>query len=363
MAHTVGEIAAALNARAEGDAARVVRRPSHPAEAGVDDLAIAFDAEHAAKLSEGEARVAVLASGADWRALGLDAAILVERPRYALAGVTERFAPPPDVAEGVHATAIVAEGAEIGEGAAIGPFCVIGAGARIGARTVLHAHVEIGAAARIGADGLIHGGVRVGRDVTIGDRVILQANAVIGADGFSYVTPRPGAVESIAATGRVAEDARNMRLARIHSLGAVTLGDDVEVGACTTIDRGTLTDTRVGSGTKIDNLVQIGHNVRIGSTCLICAQTGVAGSTVIGDRVVLGGQTGVADHVTIGSDVVAGARSGIAVNAPDGSVLLGAPATPRDEALAIMLAWRRLPRLLGVLTELKKRVSALEANR
>ncbi len=363
MAHTVNEIAAALNARAEGETGRALRRPAHPAEAGPDDLAIAFDAAHAAKLGDGAARVAVLAEGMDWRALGLDAAILVARPRYALAGLTERFAAAPDIAPGVHPSAVVAPDAEIGEGAAIGPFCLVGAGARIGARTRLDGHAHVGAGACIGADGLIHAGVRIGRGATVGARVIVQPNAVIGADGFSYVTPRPGAVESVAATGRVAEDARNMRLARIHSLGAVTLGDDVEIGAGTTIDRGTLTDTRIGDGTKIDNLVQIGHNVRIGATCLICAQTGVAGSAVIGDRVVLGGQSGVADHVTIGSDVVIGARSAVAANAPDGAVLLGAPAAPRDEALAIMLGWRRLPRLIETVSALKKRLSALESNR
>ena len=363
MPYTVEEIAAALGARAEGAVALPMARPAHPAEAGPDDLAIAFDETHAARLAEGRARAAALSDGMDWRALGLEAAILVARPRYALAGLTERFAPPPEGAPGVDPRAAVAEDAVIGEGARIGPFCVIGAAARIGPRTTLAAHVTVGAGATIGCDGLIHAGVRIGRDVTIGDRAILQANAVIGADGFSYVTPQPGSVESVAATGRVAEDARNLRLARIHSLGAVTLGDDVEIGAGAAIDRGTLVDTTVGSGAKIDNLVQIGHNVAVGRNCLICAQVGVAGSARIGDRVVLGGQVGVADHVRIGSDVVVGAKSAVGVDAPDGSVLLGAPATSRDEALHIFLGWRRLPRLIATVAELKKRLSALESKR
>jgi UDP-3-O-[3-hydroxymyristoyl] glucosamine N-acyltransferase len=363
MAHTVSDIAAALNARAEGAVERRLRRPAHPAEAGPDDLAVAFDAAHAARLGEGAARVAVLAEGADWRALGLDAAIFVGRPRYALAGLTERFAPPCDIAPGVHPLAFVDPAAELGEAVRIGPFVTVGAGARIGPRTVLAAHASLGADARIGADGFVGEGVRIGRGVTIGDRVVLQPNAVIGSDGFSYVTPQPGAVESVEATGRVAEDARNMRFARIHSLAAVTLGDDVEIGAGATIDAGTLSDTRIGSGTKIDNLVQIGHNVKVGETCLICAQTGIAGSTRIGDRVVLGGQTGVADHVIIGSDVVIGAKSGVAANAPDGAVLLGTPALPREETLRIMLELRRLPRLVETVARLKKRLSALESNR
>ena len=363
MAHTVAEIAAALDARAEGLTELAMARPAHPAEAGAGDLAIAFDAAHQSRLAEGAARAAVLADGSDWRALGLEAAILVGRPRYALAGLTQAFAPPPETPRGVHPSAVVAQDAEIAEGAAIGPFCVLGAGARIGARAVLAAHVTVGAGAEIGADGLLHEGVRIGRGVRIGARAIIHANAVIGADGFSFVTPQPGAVESVAATGRVAEDARNHRFARIHSLGAVRIGDDVEIGAGSTIDRGTLTDTRIGDGAKIDNLVQIGHNVSIGATCLLCAQVGVAGSARIGDRVVLGGKAGVADHVRIGSDTVVGAASGVAADAPDGSVLLGAPALPREEMLRIALGWRRLPRLIETVSALKKRLSAVEASR
>lgn len=362
-AHTVGAIAAALNAEAAGEVGLAVARPAHPAEAGPDDLAIAFDDHHAALLAAGRARAAVLAAGTDWRALGLRAAVLVGRPRYALAGLTQSFAAPPETPPGVHPMAVVAPDAALGEAVAIGPFCVVGEGAEIGAGSILSAHVTVGARVRIGAGALLHPGVRIGRDVTVGARAILHQNAVIGADGFSFVTPQPGSVESVAATGRVAEDARNLRFARIHSLGAVTLGDDVEIGAGATIDRGTLTDTRVGDGAKIDNLVQVGHNVRIGSNCLLCAQVGVAGSTTIGDRVVLGGQVGVADHVTIGSDVVIGARSGVAGDAPDGAVLLGAPATPRDEALRIMLGWRRLPRLIDAVADLKKRLSAIESKR
>jgi UDP-3-O-[3-hydroxymyristoyl] glucosamine N-acyltransferase len=360
--HTVGAIAASLGARVEGDAGLRVRRPAHPAEAGPDDLAIAMDAAHAAMLAQGRARAALMAEGADWRAAGLAAAILVARPRYALAQVTETFAPAPATAPGRHPSAAIAADAEIAPDAAIGPYCVIGAGARIGARTVLVAQASVGAGAEIGPDGLVHPGVRIGRGVRIGARAILHPNAVIGSDGFSFVTPAPGSVESVAATGRVAEDARNLRLARIHSLGGVEIGDDVEIGAGATVDAGTLSPTRIGAGTKIDNLVQIGHNVRIGAGCLICAQAGVAGSATLGDRVVLGGQSGVADHVTIGSDVVAGARSAIAANLADRAVVLGAPALPRDEALAIVMATRRLPKLVETVRALKKRLSASDPN-
>lgn len=363
MPLTLSQIAAALGARFEGDGALRIARAAHPAEAGEHDIAVAMDAAHVAALAKGRARAALLNAGEDWRGLGLAGAILVARPRYALAGLTQAFAAAPAVSPGVHPTAVVAEDARLGAGVAVGPLCVIGAGAQLGDGAALVAQVYVGEGARIGPDALFHPGVRVCAGVTIGARAILHPNAVIGSDGFSFVTPSPGSVESVEATGRVAEDARNHRWARIHALGAVTVGDDVEVGAGATIDSGTLTDTRVGDGTKIDNLVQVGHNVRIGANCLLCAQVGVAGSAVIGDRVVLGGQSGVADHVRVGDDVVAGARAAVAGDAKPGSVLLGAPAIPRDEALALMLAQRRLPKLIETVRALKKRLSAADPSR
>lgn len=363
MPLSLSRIASALGARFEGDGALIIARPAHPAEAGEHDLAVAMDAAHVAALTKGRARAALLKAGEDWRGLGLLGAILVERPRYALAGLTQAFAVAPSAPPGVHPSAVVAPDATLGAGVAVGPLCVIGAGAVIGADTTLVAQVYVGDGVRIGPGAFVHPGVRICAGVTVGARAILHPNAVIGSDGFSFVTPSPGSVESVEATGRVAEDAHNLRWARIHALGAVTLGDDVEIGAGATIDSGTLTDTRIGSGTKIDNLVQVGHNVRVGANCLLCAQVGVAGSAVIGDRVVLGGQGGVADHVRIGDDVVAGARAGVASDVRSGSVLLGAPAIPRDEALAMMLAQRRLPKLIETVRALKKRLSATDPSR
>lgn len=191
--------------------------------------------------------------------------------------------------------------------------------------------------------------MRIADGVRIGARFIAQPNAVIGGDGFSFVTPEKGAVESAKATGAVALDALNTIHARIHSLGAVRIGDDVEVGAAACIDRGTLADTRIGNGAKIDNLVQIGHNVQVGDHCLLCSQVGIAGSAEIGDRVVLGGKVGVADHVDIGHDAVIAAASGVGASVKPRSVMMGAPAMPRDEWFRMMMAMRRLPRLINKL--------------
>lgn len=359
---TVAELADHLGASFAGDGSLSVLRAVHPADAAQPgSIAVATSPEFTKRLDG--AGIAVLAAETDWQALGLKAAIFVPRPRYALSGLTSAFAPEIDAPPGVHPAAVVEAGAVIGDGVSIGPFTHVAAGAEIRAGSRILSHVSIGAEARIGADALIHSGARIGARVSIGARAIIHQNAVIGADGFSFVTPQLGAVEAAKAGGGSQSDTQNTALARIHSLGAVTLGDDVEVGACTTIDRGTLTDTRIGSGTKLDNQVQIGHNVQIGETCMLCAQVGIAGSAEVGDRVVLGGKVGVADHVKIGSDVLVGAASAVASNIPGRSIFMGIPAVKRDEAIKGIMAQRRLPRLFDAVDALKKRLSALEEGR
>ena len=220
---------------------------------------------------------------------------------------------------------------------------------------------SIGADAVIGADALLHPGVRIGARVRIGDRFIAQPGAVVGADGFSFVTPAPGMSRRPGRPGRSRPPSRSTYV-RINSLGAVVLGDDVEIGANSCIDRGTIADTTVGDGTKIDNLVQIGHNVRIGHTCLICGQAGVAGSTVIGDRVVLGGKAGVADHLRIGSNVVITGNSGVASHVPDNRIMMGYPAVRMEQNVEMYKALRRLPRLLARLEASQKPVSNSDAS-
>ena len=366
---TIAEIAQSLGLPAEGDLALAIDRPAHPEGAGRDDLALAMDPKYLATLEaalgrEDAPRAAMVPAGADWRALGLSAAILVERARFAMAGVTRLFAAPLGAEPGVHPSAVVAAGAEIGEGAIIGPLTVIQSGARIGAGSHLVGQATVGAGAVIGDEALVYPGVRIGRDVRIGARAIIHPNACIGSDGFSFVTPEKGAVEAAKASGAamVEAETRNRVWARIHSLGAVEIGDDVEIGAGTTIDRGTVADTRIGDGTKIDNQVQIGHNVQIGRNCLLCGQAGVAGSAELGDRVVLGGQSGVADHARLGSDVMVMATSGVSGMVKSGTIVGGTPAVPRDELAALVMAQRRLPRLAKELQALKKRFPDDDAN-
>ncbi|MDD2868981.1 UDP-3-O-(3-hydroxymyristoyl)glucosamine N-acyltransferase [Neomegalonema sp.] len=343
---SLAELAAALDARLEGDGALRVNRAAHPSDAAAPtDLALAM-AEDLEKLVRPPARAAVLREGADWKALGLEGAILVRRPKSAMAPITARFAPEIHAPQGVHPTAFVDPSAEIGEGSGVGPFVWIGPGAKIGPRARILSHASVAEGALIGPDALIGAGVRICARARIGARAIIHPNAVLGADGFSFATPERGSVESARSTGAVAEEAKNTRLMRVFSLGGLRIGDDVEIGAGAAIDRGTLRDTEIGDGTKIDNLVQIGHNVRMGRNCLICAHVGIAGSTEIGDRVVLAGKVGVADHVRIGSDAVVTAASGVSGDVAPGAVMMGFPALPHAEAIRVFMAQRRLPRFM-----------------
>ena len=355
--HTVAELSEALGLALWGDGSVRIARAASPREAGPDALALAASPDYAAALAEGAARAALMWEGADPAAYGLDAALLAPRPRYALAGLSAVLDPGPDLPPGRHPTAQIDPSAQIGPGARIGPFAVIGPGAELGPEARIGPHAVIGAQARIGAGALVHARVVIGARCTIGARFTAQPGAVVGGDGFSFVTPEPSAAEAVRETLGETGGARQQAYARIHSLAAVTIGDDVELGANACIDRGTLSDTRVGSGTKIDNLVQIGHNVVVGRHCLLCGQAGIAGSTTLGDRVVLGGQAGVTDHLTIGDDVIAGAGTLLRTNQPAGRVMLGNPAMPMAQSVEAYKGLRRLPRLFRDVAALRKHLS------
>jgi UDP-3-O-[3-hydroxymyristoyl] glucosamine N-acyltransferase len=357
MGHTIRDIAAALGARAEGDLDLVIFSASEPATAGPDALALAMDPKYADGLAQGAARAAILWPGADWRGLGLVAALWVSRPRIALASLSQLLDPGPDLAPGLHPLSDIHPSAQIGEGARIGPFVTIGADCVIGPGARIASHVSIAEAARIGSDALILQGVRIGARVTIGDRFICQPGAVIGGDGFSFVTPEKSGVEEIRETLGVRNTQHPQGWTRIHSLGSVVIGDDVELGANVCIDRGTIRDTEIGSGTKLDNLVHIGHNVTVGRDCLLCGQVGIAGSARIGDRVVLAGQCGVNDNIFVGDDVIAGGATKIFTNAPAGRVLLGYPAVKMSTHIEMQKALRRLPRLAATVAALQKAIS------
>ncbi|HWA87602.1 MAG TPA: UDP-3-O-(3-hydroxymyristoyl)glucosamine N-acyltransferase [Opitutus sp.] len=262
--------------------------------------------------------------------------LLVENPSVALARLCARIEQTlwPKPAPGIHPTACVAPGARVAKSATIGPLCVVEADAEIGEHTHLQAQVFVGRAARIGNDCWLSPGASVQAECVLQHRVRLHAGVVIGSDGFGYEFVRG-------------------RHEKLPQVGGVLIGNDVEIGANTTIDRARFSRTEIGEGTKIDNLVQIGHNVTIGRHCLLCAQAGISGSVTIGDYVVLAGQVGVAGHITIGSGVKAGGQTGISSDVAPGRTINGTPAIPYQLERRIAVLQQRLP-------DLFRRVDALE---
>lgn len=354
--YSVRQIAEALGLDANGDLDLVITRAAEPKDAGPTDLAMATSATYAEGLSQGRAQVALLWDGADWQALGLKAALFASRPRMALGGVSTLLDRGQGFEPGIHPSAVVHPSAVLAEDVSVGPLSIIAAGARIGKGSVIGPHCYIGADVEIGVDAQLREMVSIGARARIGDRFRAQPGARIGSDGFSYVTPEVSGVENVRKTVGDQGDARAQSWMRIHSLGAVTIGDDVELGANCTIDNGTIRNTEIGSGSKLDNQVHVGHNTRIGRDCLICGQCGLSGSVNVGNNVVMGGQCGAADNIFIGDGVIAGGATKIISNVPAGRVVMGYPAVKMDTHTEMYKAQRRLPRLMRDIEKLKKAV-------
>jgi UDP-3-O-[3-hydroxymyristoyl] glucosamine N-acyltransferase len=244
---------------------------------------------------------------------------------------------PEALADGVHERACVHPASRLGEGVKVGPFSCIGEGCEIGPHCCIHANVVIGRDCRIGADSQLFPGVVLYGGTVLGDRVTIHANSVLGADGFGYRFQQG-------------------RHVKVPQLGHVEIGDDVEIGACTTIDRGTFQATRVGAGSKIDNLVQVGHNCQIGRHNLFVSQMGIAGSSSTGDYVVIAGQAGIVDHVHIGQGAVIGAQSGVNKDIPAGLRVLGAPARPEREQKRILILLEKLCTMRRDLQRIKQQL-------
>ncbi len=356
MTHTVKEIAAALGAEAFGATDITIARAAEPTDAGPEDLALAMTPEYAHRLAEGRAQVAMLWQGADWQAMGLRAAIIAPRPRYAMATLTKMLDVGQGYAKGIHPTAFVDPEAVLGADVSVGPMTVISAGARIGAGSVIGPQCFIGLDVTLGEGAYLREAVSIGARVRIGARFIAQPGARIGGDGFSFVTAEPSSVENVRKTLGDQGAAQAQPWTRIHSLGSVRIGDDVEIGMNATIDCGTIRDTVIGDRSKLDNQVHLGHNVVIGRDCLICGQVGIAGSAVIGNNVVLAGQCGVNDNIVVGDGVIAGGGTKLMSNVPAGRTMLGYPATRMDTQVESYKALRRLPRMIRDVAALKNAV-------
>jgi UDP-3-O-[3-hydroxymyristoyl] glucosamine N-acyltransferase len=277
---------------------------------------------------------------------GLDTAIKVRHPKLAFARVASILHPAKKRSGEIHPTAVISESAQLGDGVFVGAFCCVGDGSRVGDGSQLRAGAKVGDGVTIGSSCVLHPNVFVEDGCTLGDNVILHAGVVIGADGFGYV--------------RDEGEAGSGEFVKFPQIGTVVIGNDVEIGPNTCVDRGALGETRIGDGTKIDNLVQVGHNVQIGRRCVIAAQTGISGSTVIEDDCVIGGQVGFGDHAHVKSGAVIGSQAGVLpgkIVRP--GVWWGTPIQPLDEYKRQNAHVKSLERMKAEIKELKARLAEI----
>jgi UDP-3-O-[3-hydroxymyristoyl] glucosamine N-acyltransferase len=336
---TLGQLAEVLDAKLAGDPARVVTGVATLDAASASDISFLTDPRYEAAARGSRAGAFIAPVGTR----GLPAPVLeCHSPQRALSELLALFHPTLAATPGVDATAVVAASAEVDPSAAIGPLTVVEAGARIAARVRVHALAYVGPGVEIGEDSVIYPLAVLRDGVRCGRRVIVHPGAVLGADGFGYT-----------------RDGTTYR--KIPQVGGVLIEDDVEIGANSTVDRATLGATVVRRGTKIDNLVQVAHNVEIGEDSIIAAQTGIAGSSRIGRDVMLGGQVGVADHISVGDGAMLSAQAGVAQDVPAGAKFAGTWGRPIFQARRIWVAQAELPDMVARMKKLERRVADLEA--
>jgi UDP-3-O-[3-hydroxymyristoyl] glucosamine N-acyltransferase len=329
------EIAQTLGCELAGDGELEITGVAGLEEAGPFDLTFLSNPKYARKAESTRAGAIIVGRDAGPQRL---AALVSDNPYLDFARALELFYRPPRPAPGVHPTAVIAPSATVGDGASIGPYAVIGERVRLGRNAVLHAHVTIYEGVEIGDDFTAHSHAVVREFCRIGRRVILQNGVVVGADGYGFARRADGSHH------------------KIPQAGIVVIDDDVEIQANTCIDRAAVGETRIGRGSKIDNLVQIGHACRVGANAILCAQAGVAGSTTLGDNVVLAGQVGIINHLHIGDGVQVTAQSGVGHDVLAGQKISGSPAFDNAQWLRAVSIFQKLP-------ELYRRLRAMERER
>ena len=333
MTKTAGELAAAIGAELDGDMDFEVRGVAAPERAGAHDLIYVEAAKNAERAAKSAAGCVIAADGVTIRGKTI---LRHAQPKVAFAKASAILVERGPIAGGIHATAIIAPLAHIGKNVSIGPYAVIAEDVHIGEGTQIGAHCVFGAGCWIGENCRIHPRVAMYARARVGHRVEIHAGTVIGADGFGYVYG----------------DGRYWKFPQV---GIVEIGDDVEIGANATIDRGSLDDTRIAEGVKLDNLVHVGHNVQIGAHTVIAAQTGISGSSSLGHHVVVGGQVGIADHCTLGDGAIAGAQAGIPTGKTirAGQTVWGTPAREIGKFKEAYAWYARLPELGARIKELE----------
>ncbi len=342
MSVTLKELASRIEAQLDGDGEVQISGVAGVRDADQGEIAYVALSQYIADAEVTKASALIVAK--DWTTKLHVPLLRVENPEAAYAKVAQLFAAPtPPRYAGIHPTAVVSKEAVIGADPSIGPHAVIEAGAKLGDRCTLHAGVYIGQGVSMGDDCIFYPNVSIREYCRLGNRVILHNGTVIGCDGFGYSVDKQGI------------------RTKLPHVGIVIVGDDVEMGANVTVDRARFGRTKIGKGVKIDNLVQIGHNVVVGDYAVLVAQVGIAGSCIIGRKAILAGQVGVAGHLVIGDGAVISAQSGVTKSVPPGSLMMGFPAVPQKEAALNYANISRLPELKKRVRELEQRLKKLEA--
>jgi UDP-3-O-[3-hydroxymyristoyl] glucosamine N-acyltransferase len=336
---TLDELARRLACQLEGDGTLEVTRVAGLEDAGPGDVTFLANAKYASKLSSTRASAVI----ADASVTSAPCAVLrTDQVYLAFAHAVGVLTPPARPAAGISPLAVVDATAQLGPDVSIAPFVTIGPRARVGARAILESHVVIGTGVELGDDCHLHAHAVIREGVAVGQRVVVQSGAVVGSDGFGFAQRRDGTHEKIPQVGRV------------------VIEDDVEIGANAAVDRPAVGETRIGAGTKIDNLVQVAHGVRIGRNVLLAAQVGIAGSTILEDRVMMAGQSGATGHVRLGVGAIVGAKSAVTRNVDAGEHVAGVPAVDVSEWREATVLVRRLPQLRESLARLEARLAELE---
>lgn len=337
----VGDLAVRIGGTVDGDGTIDIRGVAGLKEAQSGDLSFLANPRYGAAMAETRASAVIVSR--DWKGACTCTLVRVENADKAFAQVAVMLAPPPlKIEPGIHPTAVIAKDVVLGERVTIGPWCVLESGVTVGTGTCLHAGCYLGHGTKVGADCLFYPHVSTREYTLIGDRVIIHNGAVIGSDGFGYTH-------------------ENGQWKKIPQIGHVEIGNDVEIGANVTIDRARFGKTVIGNGVKLDNLIQIAHNVRVGENTVMAAQVGIAGSSIVGKHVQMGGQAGVVGHIEIGDGAVVGGQACVTKDVEPGTFVSGYPARPDKEAKRLQAHMMKLPELREQVAELVKRIQALEA--
>ena len=354
---SLAEIAKALDCDFYGNGNLIFSSPSEPSTANINQIAVAIDQKFQSELYSTKAKGAIISTNFNWKTTKLEGVIVTNQSKLILSKLTKVFDDLKKENRSINENSFISSSSKIGLNPNIGSFVIIKENSELGNNVDVENFVEIGKNVIIGSNCFIKSGTKISDNTKIGDRFICHQNVVIGSDGFSF---HPQNEKSILHRLKK-DDSSTEKFVRVASVGSVEIGDDVEIGANSCIDRGTIKNTVINSGTKLDNLVHIAHNVEIGYNCLICGQVGIAGSTLVGDNVVMGGQVGIADNLKIGNNSIMAGKTGVSANVLPRKFMMGNPAMEMKKNIASYMALRRLPKLQTKIKQLNKLIDEISS--